>query len=496
MKSSSYFFSLLFFFLFGMITFGQFWQIQTSGTTQHLTGVYMIDAQNGWICGDGGTLLKTNNGGQTWTPVNVTNKDLNAIVFIDANIGIVVGEDGLVIRTSDGGVNWNPVNSGTNLQLRSIDKGNGNFLFAAGDDGTAIISIDGGINWIPGNSGIANRFRGAAAVGSDKLYAVGEDGIIRHSPNGGQTWVNQSSGLTQELHDVQFVNENIGFASGSGSNFIYTNNGGQTWLPRNSGIFFGLNGLYFFDELRGWAVADIGTVFITSDAGVNWLSQPCGSAFTLREVYFIHPGKGWSVGDNGTILMYTDDSVPVELNSFSASVSGKDVNLIWSTASETNNRGFEIERKQNTSNWNLIGFVNGKGTSTEKQDYNFLDKNLPSGTYQYRLKQIDFDGTFEYYDLSAEVEINTIENFSLEQNYPNPFNPSTSISFNIPQDGFVNLKVYNVLGNEVAVLISKELSAGNHTMIFDAVSLSSGIYYYRLEVNNEFIGTKQMVLLK
>jgi photosystem II stability/assembly factor-like uncharacterized protein len=501
MKTITYFLLPVLLFLFNDYSFSQIWELQTSGTTQQLKGIYMIDETNGWICGDAGTLLKTNDGGQTWTQVTVTGVDLSSVIFLDSQTGIAVGDAGIIIRTTDGGASWNFINSGTTSQLRGVSKGSGNLVFAAGRDGAVVVSTDGGATWLPKNSGTTARFRGAAAAGINKLYAVGEDGIIKHSPDGGQTWITQTGGVNQDLHDVQFINENVGFAGGSGSNFIYTNNGGQTWILRNSGIFFGLNGIFFLDENRGWAVADIGTVFITTDAGITWVSQPCGSASTLQEVYFIHPGKGWSVGDNGTILMYTDNNIPVELNSFTASVSGNDVTLFWSTASETNNMGFEVERKvlnpqSSAGNWEKIGFVEGRGTAAERQDYLFADNDLTAGTYQYRLKQIDYDGTFEYFELSSEPEIELAGDYSLEQNYPNPFNPSTSISFNLPQDGFVNLKIYNILGNEVAVLINNELLAGRHNYVFDASGLSSGVYFYRLEMNNKFFETKQMILLK
>jgi photosystem II stability/assembly factor-like uncharacterized protein len=499
MKTSTYF-SILFF-LFGVFSYGQIWELQNSGTTQQLSGIYMIDELSGWICGDAGTLMKTDNGGQSWTQVNVTGADLSAIVFLDSQTGVVVGDNGIIIRTTNGGANWSFVNSGTTLQLRGVSKGQGNILFAAGRDGAAVVSTDGGASWSVKNTGTTDRFRGAAAAGSDKLYAVGEDGVIRYSPDGGQTWNAQSSGVTQDLHDVHFVNENVGFAGGSGSNFIYTSNGGQTWISRNTGIFFGLNGIFFLDENRGWAVADIGTVFITTNAGISWIAQPCGSSSTLQEVFFIHPGKGWSVGDNGTILRYIDNNVPVELNSFTASVSGNNVTLSWSTASENNNRGFEIERLQDykiteLQDWETIGFIEGRGTITERQDYHFADNDLTPGTYFYKIKQIDFNGSFEYFELSTAVEINTPEKFMLEQNYPNPFNPSTSISFSIPQDGFVSLRIYNILGNEVSALVNNNLTAGNHKFSFDASGLSSGVYYYRLEVNNKFVETRQMLLLK
>ena len=190
--------------------------------------------------------------------------------------------------------------------------------------------------------------------------------------------------------------------------------------------------------------------------------------------------------------------IPVELVSFNADVSNNFVKLNWLTISEKNNYGFEIERSKNSTdksdNWEKIGFVKGKGTTTEIQSYAFNDEYLPAGKYSYRLKQIDFDGTTSYSNI-IEVDIDLPNAFSLEQNYPNPFNPSTTINYQIPELSFVTLKVYDVLGSEVATLVNKELPVGNYEIEFDATTLPSGIYFYRLQAGS-FVETKKMVLMK
>ncbi len=141
-----------------------------------------------------------------------------------------------------------------------------------------------------------------------------------------------------------------------------------------------------------------------------------------------------------------------------------------------------------------VGFVDGNGTTTESQTYSFKDENLSAGKYQYRLKQIDFDGTFEYSNI-VEVEILSPAKFSLEQNYPNPFNPLTKISWRSPVDSWQTLKVFDVLGNEVATLSNQEKPAGNYEVEFDASELSSGVYYYQLRAG-DFIQNKKMIVLK
>ncbi|NCS90419.1 MAG: T9SS type A sorting domain-containing protein, partial [Ignavibacteria bacterium] len=196
-----------------------------------------------------------------------------------------------------------------------------------------------------------------------------------------------------------------------------------------------------------------------------------------------------------------DAPIPVELTNFSATVSNSSVTLHWSTATETNSKGFEIERNMLTnggkeiSEWKKIGFVSGNGTSTELNNYSFTDNSLASGNYSYRLKQIDFDGSFAYYWLNETVEVSTPVEFALLQNYPNPFNPVTKIKYAVSIRQYTTLKVYNILGREVATLVNEYQAAGNYEVKFDASNLSSGVYFYKLQSGN-FVQTKKLLLMK
>jgi hypothetical protein len=191
--------------------------------------------------------------------------------------------------------------------------------------------------------------------------------------------------------------------------------------------------------------------------------------------------------------------VPVELTSFTASVIGSDVKLLWETASELNNSGFSIERKYSNIEFIEVGFVPGFGTTSEPKSYSFSDNNLRSGVYTYRLKQIDFDGTFTYSD-EVEIEVIAPVSFSLDQNYPNPFNPSTRISFSLAVDSKVSLKIFDILGQEVASLVNQYLTQGVHTYNFNASGINSGVYFYKIEATgvngNEFTDVKKMILVK
>jgi len=203
-----------------------------------------------------------------------------------------------------------------------------------------------------------------------------------------------------------------------------------------------------------------------------------------------------SLGSLAT-LAQTTDIVPVELLAFKASVRNSDVELLWSTASELNNMGFEIERSiDNQDNFVTVGFVNGKGNSTEINYYSFTDNPQLSGVNQlyYRLKQIDFDGTFSYSDV-VNVSYDVPAEFVLSQNYPNPFNPSTMISYFVPKESFVSIKVYDFLGREVTTLVNETRVVGSYETVFDASNLPSGAYFYTLIAEN-YSSTKKMILLK
>ena len=219
--------------------------------------------------------------------------------------------------------------------------------------------------------------------------------------------------------------------------------------------------------------------------------------------------------DISNVNFTINNAVPVELTSFTANYSTSSVRLDWITATEINNHGFEIEkcRLQNSSevkNWETIGFVEGSGSSSSYKNYSYIDNSVGlNGKYFYRLKQIDFDGSYEYSN-EIEVDITAPKSYSLGQNYPNPFNPTTSIQFSLPTASDVVISLYNSLGQEVQELVNRSFAAGLHHFDFsakggsasggDATSLTSGVYYYRIQAKGNdgtnYVSFKKMVLLK
>lgn len=197
---------------------------------------------------------------------------------------------------------------------------------------------------------------------------------------------------------------------------------------------------------------------------------------------------------NGKIYSFIPTVVPVELISFSATIIDSKVKLDWFTATETNNSGFAVERATDLSNFEELIFIGGNGTTLERNVYSYLDESVQSGIYHYRLKQIDFDGSFEYLN-TVSVDLGMPGGFVLKQNYPNPFNPITNIEFQLPVSGFISLKVFDVLGNQVKTLINEEKKAGFYQIAFDASDLPSGVYLYKLSTES-FSDIKKMTVLK
>lgn len=199
-------------------------------------------------------------------------------------------------------------------------------------------------------------------------------------------------------------------------------------------------------------------------------------------------------------LNIEDQPLPVALSGFNSHVTVNKVTLNWITTSEFNNAGFSVERKSSEiSSWATVGYVKGQGNSNTQIKYSFDDKNVPTGKFNYRLKQSDNNGNYKYYSLNSTVEVGSPAKFNLSQNYPNPFNPVTKINYELPKDSKVNIRVFDVLGREVMNLVNQEQKAGYYTVSMDAKNLASGTYFYSLIAksgNNDQVITKKMSVIK
>lgn len=496
------------FVVFGSIAIGQTWTAQDPAGAA-LYSVFFTDVNNGTAVGYNGLIRSTTNGGANWTDQTVGAAILNGVSFVGVN-GWAVGNSGTVLKTTNSGTSWTPQtvpNAFVKYAVSFLDANNG--LVAGWAE--VLRTTNGGTNWtsIDVSAITGNKLFGISFIHSTNGTAVGEGGKILKTTNGGSNWTEQTSGTANTLTSVSFTDANNGTAVGLSGTILKTTNGGTNWSLQTIGSQ-DLYGVSFTDANNGTAVGLNGTILRTTNGGTNWTTQTTGTSNHFYGVSFTDANTGTTVSGSGTIFRTTNGALPVELTSFLASMHGSAVSLLWQTQSEMNNYGFEVERKsmsneQSTppkgaapsaqiNSWTRVGFVEGAGTTNSPREYGFTDRNLTPGKYSYRLKQMDRDGAFKYsQEVSISISAPTV--FALYQNYPNPFNPSTHIQFSISNLQFVQLKICDVLGRDVAVLVNEQKGLGTYTIEWNASGVSSGIYFAKLQSNGEQL-MKKLLLVK
>jgi hypothetical protein len=232
------------------------------------------------------------------------------------------------------------------------------------------------------------------------------------------------------------------------------------------------------------------------DITLNFTMNPDWVADNCELVAFIQNNDDKEILQGTKLALPELTPVPVELTSFTSGTSASGVTLLWSTASELNNHGFEVERSYNGNIFSNVGFVNGAGTSTETHNYVFTDKldNNVNGVLYYRLKQVDLNGRCNYSQILT-VKFDVPAHYSLSQNYPNPFNPVTTIKYTVPQNGQVTIKLYDITGREVKTLVNEVKTTGTYELKMNAQNLASGVYFYKMTAK-DFVSVKKMSILK
>ena len=482
------------------------WEVKQNVYNSVLRNVYYSDASTCWAVGFNG-LIKTTDKGETWTS-DLEGYGLLDIYFLNSNVGWVVGLSGTIFKTTDGGSDWEALDNEFNFHFEKVYFADENNGYIVGNN-YFLKTNDGGVSWTskqPTDHILQTMF----FINKDTGWIAGNEGVILKTTDAGSTWVYQQMNGTEygTLTSLFFIDDNTGWASGSGLDvnggvILKTTDGGINWNLQHSGYNRFIYSVFFTNSSSGWAAGDEGIMFSTHNGGSDWELQGSGTFADLYSVNIESHQNGLSVGNDGTILKYIKDSnsaiLPVELESFSVISKGSNIELNWITATEVNNKGFEIERKTDNT-WKTIGFVSGKGTTTNTNKYYFTDdlKNISgNGSFAYRLKQVDYDGTYKYSnEVAVQVNSNPVE-YSLLQNYPNPFNPSTVIKYSVKENTHVILKIFDMLGREVSTLLDEEKPAGTYTINFNAAGagLSSGTYFYTIKAGN-FVKTKKMLLLK
>ena len=445
-------------------------------------------------------IFKSTDGGDTWNNMFSTGASNYLGIDCDSlnNVYVANVSNGLLIST-DGGQNFTLVPSttfnGNNVNV--VTCGQNGHIFVGVTNGGIWRSTDFGATFT--NTALQTNTIVSIAVdkfNSDIIYAGSSSSSVNgffRSTDDGITF----GSSTNDVNVWEILQNSSGdlyiATTSSPYPFDHSTDGGLTWstMGYQPAAMRGAT----FDAIEDIYTAGNGGVFKSTDGGATFLNH--NFTFSSNKILMYQNKIMVCVtgSTNGGVWIYTDESIPVELASFTASVIDNNVTLNWSTATETNNRGFDVERQaEGSQTWDNIGYVPGYGTTTEPKSYSFSDYNLTTGEYQYRLKQIDLDGGFEYSNTAA-VKVNVPVMFYLSQNYPNPFNPATQIDYSIPKDGFVSLTIYNTLGQVVAEPVNEYLAAGKHHVDFNASALSSGIYFYRLTTDNNVL-IRKMTLLK
>ena len=478
-----------------------------------LRSLFFVNSDLGWVVGSEsniGVVYKTSDAGANW--IKQINEeicdDLFAVDFIDENSGWAVGWNGGVIKTTNGGNEWiNPVNwLGKSLySFESMDENN---CWTAGENGTILKTTNSGTNWVDHSIQTLNLISDIFFINQDNGWIVGSDnswpfgsyrGICGKTTNNGIDWLTQD--LTWVPSSVFFINQNMGWIAGS-TNEVYPNyngvvykstDGGNTWINKFNGSDpSGFIDIYFKDEGNGWVVGNYGEIFMTTDGGDNWIEQSIGND-TYRQIFFINESFGWITGTS-ELLITTDGG-------FNWNVSNVPTNGGLNSAYFVNqNIGWVVGGNVYYNEiWKTtdggINWINSFNGIHNLYSVYFINENIgwTVGEDGIILKTTNGGTTF----LEEESEIT--KTFALSQNFPNPFNPVTTISYQIPQTGFVSLKVYDILGREVATLVNEEKPAGSYEVEFNPASSiknpASGIYFYQLQAGN-YSETKKMILLR
>ena len=385
------------------------------------------------------------------------------VCFIDENRGWVTG-GGLVYATTDGGISWteslyDPTYH--HFDVCFVDSMRG---WLCGLWGNILVTTDGGENWTPQPHEIPFDLYSIVFADSLSGWAVGDDQTIIHTGDGGNYWWDQT---VPSIHwgailDVFFIDKYTGWASGEDGDIFHTTNEGLTWVRQESGLDRSISGIHFIDNMIGWAVVRNathatggGTILKTTNGGSTWVELDCGTDRNLYDVVFINENSGWAVG--GALWHPPDSSIILATT---------DGGLNWQVQSASDARAFfQIDMVDSATGWT---------TGTEST---ILHTTTGGTTW--------VDGE----------KPSLPQDYLLQQNYPNPFNPSTTIEYSVPERSHVRLEIFNMVGELVAVLKDGLEEAGNHSVVFHADHLPSGVYVYRLRAG-EFTGARVLLLLK
>lgn len=437
--------------------------------------------------------------GDNWIQIGLSAERISSLTKVGPNMFAGTYDNG-IFYSSNNGSTWEQRNNGlTSLDVRCLCF-NASGIFAGTFGGGIFHTTNNGLEWINPSVDTSVSFTSDIVPNGIELYAAGILGLFKSLDNG-TTWNN--IGFTDPIFRLLVHGTDIfapvGNAILNNTTLYVSHNNGISWDPVitvNDVVsdIVSIGPLFYFSTLNNLGV------YKSSNNGLIWTPINDGfSVIPLIDCLGIHNNYLFA-GSTNAWRRILDSPLPVEISSFTSNVNDNDVMLNWTTISEINNSGFEIQRgvfdQQVTMSWLKVGFVNGSGTTNITNSYEFMDKNLIPNRYLYRLKQIDYQGNFEYHYLSNNIEIGYPGQNKLSQNYPNPFNPNTVISFDLKQSGLVKINIYNIDGKQIFSLVNKILVSGSYSVNVDGNNLSSGTYFYSLNVDGMDLQVKRMILIK
>lgn len=518
--------------------------------------IAFINANTGIAGGSEGKIGRTTNGGVTWDSIGSPQYDWSyyKITAFSANELYLVGHPAYLYKTTDAGNTWItlPISvpiSSTYL-WNTLDKSGSSYVLA-GDFGIVAFSTDGCATWTTKNFQLSTQimFDIKAIPGTSNVMAVGRPYTtgtrqVMKSTNGGLNWTAYNTGVNAEFYALSMINANTGYMSGQYSNVMKTTDGGQSWVSKTNaaGLNYSLYNCKFVNENTGWVFVNYttvpgGNVFKTTNGGTNWTQYSVGG--TNENIYSVDmadANTGYcTMNPSGQPIFKTIDGgvswtpVPVPLTGNIKTVKAVDANIVYIGSSSGTSR---IAKSTNGgANWTAItlpavfdvtsldfkdantGYVCGNlttavcrttdgGTTWNVQNAHVGtlgkicvsagDTAYVSGIYTTIMRAVGSTITGIGYDSRAKVD-----NYELKQNYPNPFNPTTTIEFNLPKAGNVSIKIYDLAGRKYSTDINNlSLNPGNFKMNFNGSNMSSGVYFYSLEVNGEKVATKKMLMIK
>jgi len=466
--------------------------------------------------GSDNKIYKSTDRGETFqqTGTNVPGaSEIKNIILDDSNPGTflvaIESSPDKILKTIDDGQTWTISLDNLSLSYFGIpmspDTSNNNTIYTM--SGVSFYrSTDFGDTWpiISISTGLSSAPCDIEKFPNSDVILLGDNGFgIVRSTDGGLTWSQvYATGGEIPTISVSHTNPGVAFATkwGGGGGFVKSTDYGATWTSISG-----------FGGINMWGVhvmPNDGNIVMANcyGCGESWRSIDGGATFTQisipsagYQVVVVDSMTQYAAQSGGFYKLESDNFIPVEITSFTALTNDSQIILDWITASELNNRGFEVEQSFDNESFTTLDFVLGSGSTTEQRNYSYTVKNTSAGLQYYRLKQLDYDGSYEY---SPVVEIDgplPVE-YVLNQNYPNPFNPSTSISFSLPVESDVQLSLYNMLGQEVVDITNSQFQAGTHKVYFNAKGLSSGTYIYLLRATGsngtDFIEAKKLTLMK